>query len=135
MMLRRSVLALVASLPAAAFTGGCGETAAPAKKLRIQSPKPGQYATTLIEDVPHIRQKPDFCGEALVAAYLGKLGKRYDQDDVFALSGMDPARGMGATTRELKQALEAIGFDPGPVWHAVDAKRASACSTSSTRIC
>ena len=26
--------------------------------------------SVLIQDVPHVRQKPDFCGEACVAAYL-----------------------------------------------------------------
>lgn len=122
-MKRRSILTLFASLPICA---ACGDTRGKRESLRIQIPKPGHHATAMISGVPHIRQKPDFCGEAAVAAYLGKLGKPYDQDDVFALSGMDPARGMGATTRELKQALERIGFDTGPVWHHVQASRAGA---------
>ena len=38
-------------------------------------PGPGPQATSvLIPGVPHIRQKPDFCGEACVAMYLQKLG-------------------------------------------------------------
>jgi hypothetical protein len=77
------------------------------------APRPGSYRTVLIEHVPHIRQKPDFCGEAVAAMALEALGKHYDQDDVFALTGMDPARGMGATTRELKAALDTIGFKTG----------------------
>lgn len=64
----------------------------------------------LIRNVPHMRQKPDFCGEAVAASFAQALGARYEQDDVFDLSGMDPARGMGATTRELRTALERMGF-------------------------
>ena len=74
-------------------------------------------ASVLIPDVPHLRQKPDFCGEAVAAAYLRALGQDYDQDQVFELSSMEPARGMGATTRELKVALERIGFTVGKVWY------------------
>jgi hypothetical protein len=121
-MKRRSILTLLATLPVSA---ACGESPAPREPAREQTPRPEHYTTTLIEGVPHVRQKPDFCGEAVVAAYLTKLGKAYDQDDVFALSGMDPSRGMGATTRELKEALERIGFDAGPVWHHVSATHAS----------
>ncbi len=127
-MRRRSILTLLATLPVSA---ACGESSTPREPARVpgepaanpQGASP-RYATTLIPDVPHIRQKPDFCGEAIVAAYLAKLGKSYDQDDVFALSGMDPSRGMGATTRELKVALERIGFEPGAVWHHVSAENA-----------
>jgi len=56
--------------------------------------------------------------------YLRALGKDYSQDDVFEMSGMDPARGMGVTTRELKTALETIGFDVGAVWYRADAAHA-----------
>lgn len=79
----------------------------------------------LIEHVPHIVQKPDFCGEAVAASYLQSLGVPVDQDDVFDASGMDPARGMGVTTRELKTALERFGFAVGPVWKSVSEKSAS----------
>src|SRR5262245_62051537 len=95
---------------------GCGKNSrdvAPAPK------NPGERASLLIENVPHVRQKPDFCGEAVVASFAQAAGAEFDQDDVFDLSGMDPARGMGVTTSELKTALERMGFDPGPVWHDV----------------
>jgi hypothetical protein len=121
-MKRRSILTLLASLPVSA---ACGEAPTPRRPAREQLRAP-HLSSTLIEGVPHVKQKPDFCGEAAVAAFLGKLGKAYDQDDVFALTGMDPSRGMGATTRELAHALERIGFDTGPVWHHVDADHADA---------
>ncbi|MBW2522703.1 MAG: C39 family peptidase [Deltaproteobacteria bacterium] len=83
------------------------------------APKRTALGSVRIDGVPHQRQKPDFCGEADAAMALTALGKRWSQDQVFAASGMDPARGMGATTRELKTALEHIGFRVGPVWHHV----------------
>lgn len=73
----------------------------------------------LIKGVPHFEQEPDFCGEAVTAMYLRSLGKAYSQGDVFNVSGMDPARGMGATTRELKVALTRIGFKVGEAWYFV----------------
>jgi hypothetical protein len=72
-----------------------------------------------------VRQKPDFCGEAVAASWLAALGKPTDQDSVFDASGMDPARGMGVTTRELEAALTRLGFRPGKVWHRVDAEDAA----------
>jgi len=89
-------------------------------------PTDGRYRSVEIAGVKHVRQKPDFCGEAVAASYLNKLGKDYTQDDVFALSGIDPARGMGATTREMKTALERIGFATGAVWYTVAANEADA---------
>ncbi len=85
---------------------------------------PGERASVLIRNVPHVRQKPDFCGEAVAASFAQAAGASFDQDDVFDVSGMDPARGMGVTTRELRAAVERMGFDAGPVWHTVS--RASA---------
>lgn len=117
-MQRRSLLTLFATLPVAAACGEAPAARRPPTELPGSAPKPG-LASVRIDGVPHVRQKPDFCGEAVVAAYLEKLGKPYHQDDVFAASGMDPSRGMGATTRELAHALKRIGFDAGPVWHHV----------------
>lgn len=74
-------------------------------------------ATVRLGGVPHVRQKPDFCGEAVVAAWSQSRGVPLSQDDVFDASGMDPARGMGVTTRELAAALSALGYAPGKVWH------------------
>lgn len=78
-------------------------------------------ATVLIEDVPHVLQKPDFCGEACIAAYLQKLGHAVTQDDVFNRSGVDPALGRGCVTRDMKTTLEKFGFRPGEIWYHVDA--------------
>ncbi len=82
--------------------------------------------TVVIPGVPHVVQKPDFCGEADVAMFLRWRGVPATQDQVFDLSGMDPARGMGVTTRELATALRALGVDPGPVWSSVRADDAPA---------
>jgi hypothetical protein len=70
----------------------------------------------LIEGVPAVKQKPDFCGEACAAMYLQKLGRPFDQDDVFDQSGLDPLEGRGCYTRELAVALRRIGFKIGDVW-------------------
>lgn len=73
----------------------------------------------LIRGVPHVQQKPDFCGEACVASWLQKLGTRADQDDVFDSSGLDPTLGRGCYTKELLAAIKQIGFQPGTVWHRI----------------
>lgn len=91
----------------------------------VPVPPKAALPSVLIENVPHVRQKPDFCGEAVTASWLGALGKRADQDAVFDASGMDPARGMGVTTRELEAALLRLGFRPGRVWHQIDAAAAA----------
>ena len=82
-------------------------------------------ATILITDVPHIKQKPDFCGEACAAMMLRKLGAETDQDAIFNLTGVDPALGRGAYTAELAQALKQVGFKTGPVWHQVRSRSAT----------
>jgi hypothetical protein len=83
-------------------------------------------APLLIDGVPHLRQEPDFCGEACVAMYLRKLGYDVDQRAVFDRTGLDPCLGRGAWTPELKRAVEAFGFRPGPVWRYVSAANAAA---------
>jgi hypothetical protein len=104
---------------------GCADKASPAA-VAAARPAAGAYRSVQIDGVKHIRQKPDFCGEAVTASWLDKLGEPYDQDDVFAISGMSPARGMGATTREMKTALERLGFDTGQGWYSVAADDADA---------
>jgi hypothetical protein len=102
----------VTGLIACAWLGlGCGKPTATVDH--------GFGRSVLIEGVPHVLQKPDFCGEADVEMYLRFLGKSITQDQVFAASGMDPARGKGATTTELATALERLGFNPGDVWYQV----------------
>lgn len=81
------------------------------------------YDSVLIEDVPHIRQKPDFCGEACAAMFLKKLGEDVDQDYVFDQSGLSPALGRGCYAKELKAALQNIGFAVGEVWSSASSGR------------
>ncbi|MBT3217986.1 MAG: DUF1570 domain-containing protein [Proteobacteria bacterium] len=76
-----------------------------------------ESANVLIEGMPYVQQKPDFCGEACAEMVLQKLKIGIDQDEVFARTGVDPALGRGAWTKELKVALEDIGFDIGQVWY------------------
>ena len=73
-----------------------------------------------IQNIPHVKQKPDFCGEACVEMYLKKLGYQTDQDDVFDLSGLKPLQARGCYTRELLKAVQAIGFQTGNVYHKID---------------
>src|SRR5437867_2979918 len=78
----------------------------------------------LIEGVPAVKQKPDFCGEACAEMYLQKLGKALDQGYVFDQAGVDPMEGRGCYTRELAVALRRIGFRIGDVWGKARAARA-----------
>lgn len=91
--------------------------------VRIEGPVP-ELGTVLVSGVPHVRQKPDFCGEAATEMVLRAKGISFDQDAVFAMTGMDPARGMGATTRELTRGLVNLGFDVGRVWYTARAAHA-----------
>ena len=84
-----------------------------------QEPAKPRYASVLIQGVPHVFQKPDFCGEACAAMYLRKLGRPVDQDYVFDQSGLDPRKARGCYTGELAAALGNIGFQVGPVWHKI----------------
>ncbi|MBW1810678.1 MAG: C39 family peptidase [Deltaproteobacteria bacterium] len=81
-----------------------------------------EYASTLIEDVPHVRQKPDFCGEAAAEMVLRSLKHEISQDDVFDYSNLNPVHGRGCYTTELKHALKKIGFRVGKVWYSVKAE-------------
>jgi hypothetical protein len=114
---RAEPLPAAAQAAPAATSAGAAAAGAPASGA--------SYRSVLIERVPFIRQQPDFCGEAVAASALRALGRPYDQEDVFAFTGMDPARGMGATTRELKVALDAIGFKTGGGWALVAADEAA----------
>ena len=75
-----------------------------------------------IKDVPHVRQKEDFCGEACAEMYLSKLKHNITQDDVFNVSGVEPGEGRGCHTKDMKLALQTLGFKPGKVWHQVKAE-------------
>ena len=126
---RRFLTGLAATLAPSAL-GGCenrrnAEAVGRRPGQPVPIPAPPALPSVLIANVPHVRQKPDFCGEAVAASWLLALGKRADQDAVFDASGMDPARGMGVTTRELGAALEQLGFHPGKIWNRVRATRAA----------
>lgn len=83
------------------------------------SPAPADLREVLIREVPHVRQKPDFCGEACAAMWLRKLGLPATQDAVFNLADIDPLQGRGAYAQDLARALTRIGFRLGPVWNRV----------------
>lgn len=78
--------------------------------------------SVLIRDVPHVRQKPDFCGEACAEMYLRKLKIDVDQDYVFDQPGLDPILGRGCYTRDLAKALQRIGFQIGDVWTEIPSR-------------
>jgi hypothetical protein len=82
------------------------------------------YSDALIKDVPHVKQRPDFCGEACVEMVLRKLGKKGDQNYVFNMSALDPAEGRGCYSADLRRAVNRIGFKPGVVFFNIDAVHA-----------
>lgn len=84
------------------------------------------YATAVIQGVPHVRQLPDFCGEACAEMWLAKLGHKIDQRAVFDAAGLDPALGRGCYTRDLDAALKKLGFATGDVFARVPVSRAEA---------
>ncbi len=108
------------SLVLAAALLGCTATSssspAPVAVTPSERHHQPKYASVLITGVPHVEQKPDFCGEAVTESWLRAHGSSVTQDQVFALSGMNPELGRGATTRELTTALSRLGFEPGPVF-------------------
>ena len=119
-----AILAAVA-LAVAVRSGAVERTGANSRaKARPPARRPApRYASVLIKEVPHVRQKPDFCGEAAAASYLQKLGHPVDQDYVFDCSGLDPMLARGCHTKELAAALTNIGFRIGPIWHKIPAAR------------
>ncbi|NQU20575.1 MAG: C39 family peptidase [Candidatus Nealsonbacteria bacterium] len=132
-MKRYLALTLLTVLTAAALIAAAGGRAvenepptanqpaakAPASAKAAATPKAPAYKTLWIKDVPHVRQKPDFCGEACAAMYLQRLGQAVDQDYVFDQSGLDPLAARGCFTKELAAALSNIGFKTGSVWYQI----------------
>jgi hypothetical protein len=88
------------------------------------APARPKLASVRIGGVPHVRQKPDFCGEAVLASALQHRGHRVDQDEVFAHTGVDAALGRGAYTAGLIKAAKAFGFDIGRGGYRIKAKQA-----------
>ncbi|MHC4109783.1 MAG: C39 family peptidase, partial [Planctomycetota bacterium] len=89
--------------------------------LQVQA-KPADK-TVLIEGVPHLLQKPDFCGETCIAMYLKKLSYKVTQDDVFNLSGVEPMLARGCVTKDMERVLKRVGFKPGIVWYKIDPRK------------
>lgn len=104
------------SLVLCVFTHCCCIVPSPVEARELE-----RHPTVIIENVPHVQQKPDFCGEACVASWLQKVGQSVDQDVVFDASGLDPTLGRGCYTKELVTAVRNLGIDPGPVWYRIPA--------------
>lgn len=93
--------------------------------------------SVLIQGVPHLRQKPDFCGEACVAMALGHGGRAVSQDAVFAASGLPANAGRGCFTPDLYRALQALGVQTPAPWVALPDEagaRAGALSSEWARL-
>ncbi|MEM7230558.1 MAG: C39 family peptidase [Planctomycetota bacterium] len=103
-----------------------GVSLSASKEAPKPAPSSGPKATetTPSKVIPHVRQKPDFCGEACVEMVLRRLGSKLTQDEVFALSGLDPSLGRGCYTADLNRALDRLGFRVGTVFHRVAVKKA-----------
>lgn len=132
-LLRFAPLALVLALAACAEKrppASKPDAAAPSPRTRSPvpdisleaTPRPGTVPA-LLQGIPHVRQKPDFCGEAVTESVLSWLGRGGTQDDVFDVAGIDPELGRGAITPELKRGLERLGFRVGDVWYHVEAAK------------
>lgn len=91
--------------------------------LFIGSPLFAGLDSVHVKGIPHVKQRPDFCGEACAEMVLRKLGHHIDQDDVFNLSGLNPSLGRGCYTRELGVALKSAGFSVGPIGYRVNATK------------
>jgi hypothetical protein len=85
-----------------------------------------RYRAIVLDGIPHVRQRPDFGGEACAEMALRRFGRSTDQDAVFNASGLDPALGRGLTARELHRALDRFGFRVGDVLYRVDGGAAGA---------
>jgi hypothetical protein len=83
------------------------------------------YPEALIKNVPHVKQRDDFCGEACAEMVIRKLGKKGDQNYVFNMSGLDPLGGRGCYSADLKRALARIGFKTGEVFFSIDSANAA----------
>lgn len=98
-------------------------TAAPPDAAPSQPP--AKYKSVLIDGMPHVEQRPDFCGEACAEMVLRKLGKTMDQDFVFDQAGLSPELGRGCYTGELAPALYRMGFRVGRTWYQVASNNAA----------
>ena len=99
-----------------------------AKEKTKPAAKTGNEATLFANATPsHIHQRADFCGEASLAMWLQAKGQNVTQDDVFALTGVNPTAGRGCYAPELYRAILAAGLNPGTkgnCWKTVPATQA-----------
>ena len=72
-----------------------------------------------IQNIPHVKQKTDFCGEACVEMFFKASKIDLTQDDVFDASGLDPKEGRGCYAPDLFKGLQKLGVNPGKGWFAV----------------
>ncbi len=84
------------------------------------------YSSVNIAGVPHVQQRPDFCGEACAEMWMRKLGLPLDQNFVFDRSGLDPLQGRGCYTADLARALKNTGLNAGNVWQQIPVQQAGA---------
>lgn len=82
-----------------------------------------------IEKIPHVLQKPDFCGEACVEMVMKAKGFEITQDDVFNNSGLDPAKGRGCYAPDLYKGIKNLGIDPGAGWFQIQANSSKGLNT------
>jgi hypothetical protein len=115
---------LALAFVAPALLLGCPGPAQPDSRGVPPTRQPAGLATVVLDGIPHVRQRPDFCGEACVEMASTWQGHAYSQDAVFAATGLDPALGRGAYTRDLVKAVTALGYAPGRVGTTVDPDRA-----------
>ena len=113
------------ALPALLLALSCASeapSAAPVAEPSTEAPAPAEPSrrTAFVHGLPHVRQKPDFCGEACLAMAMTGLGQPTEQDAVFDLTGLDPALGRGAYARDLVIAARALGFEPGQVFYPTE---------------
>jgi hypothetical protein len=99
-------------------TAGCS------RQAKTEAPPP-TTKLILLRDMPHVKQKNDFCGEACAEMVLRKLGKNISQDQVFNASGLDPKLGRGCYSSDLHKALKKVGFFVGTVFYYVPAAKSA----------
>jgi hypothetical protein len=108
-----------------AHRGDAAPAVAPPLPVEPTVAAPG-LKTIRIAGMPHVRQRPDFCGEACLEMAAKRLGSKLDQNDAFAFTWLDPGLGRGAYTAELVDAATRMGFRTGDVWKHVDARAPAA---------
>ena len=110
------VMGIVVLIPVA-WSGQKSATTQPARR------------SVLIEGIPHIQQRPDFCGEACLAMWSEKSGYKVSQNWVFNASGLSPELGRGCYAPELYRAMVGYGLNPGTkeqAWAKIDPQKAAA---------